>query len=67
MQVGDIVRFTKWDEIEDLNDWDATPKTHLGLLVEYSGLMKVAKILYDGKIYSVRAQLVEKAGKKDGL
>ena len=67
MQVGDIVRFTKWDEIEDLNDWDSTPKTHLGLLIEYSGLMKVAKILYDGKIYSVRAQLVEKAGKKDGL
>jgi hypothetical protein len=67
MLTGDIVRFAKWDEIEDINNWDSTPKTHLGLLVEYDGLMKTAKVLYGGEIHSIRVQLVEKAGKKDGL
>jgi len=37
----------------------------LGLLIEYNTWEKVARILYQGEIISLRAEHVEKAGKKD--
>ena len=37
----------------------------IGLLVEYHTWEKVARILYEGKIISVRAEHVQKSGKKD--
>ncbi len=39
----------------------------LGLLVEYKTWEKIATILYEGKTIRVRAEDVQKAGKKDGL
>ena len=65
MKPGDMVRFAKWDDIVDIDDWSTTPKKHVGILVEYDALMKIAKILYEGELQPHRAQLVEKAGRKD--
>ena len=65
MKAGDIVRFAKWSEMPDINDWTTANKKYIGLLVEYDSLMKLAVILYAGDLHSIRAQLVEKAGKKD--
>ena len=67
MKPGNMVRFAKWDEIIDVNDWSTTPKKNIGLLVEYDRLMRIATILYEGELQAHRAQLVEKAGKRDGL
>jgi len=65
LRPGDIVRFAEWLDIVDVNDWSTTPKKRIGLLVEYDSLNKAATILYEGQPIRVRAQLVEKAGKKD--
>ena len=65
MKPGDIVRFALWSDIHDINDWSTTSKKRIGLLIEYDGLMKLASVLYKGEVHSIRAQLVEKAGKKD--
>lgn len=65
MKVGDMVRFAFWKDLVDINDWSTTPKKNVGLLVEYDSLMQQAVILYKGEIQAHRAQLVEKAGKKD--
>ena len=62
-----MVRFAKWAEITDINDWTTTPKKNIGLLIKYDSLMKLAVVLHEDEILHVRAQLVEKAGRKDGL
>ena len=67
MKPGDMVRFAKWSDIIDINDWSSTPKSNIGLLIDYDSLMKSAVVLHDDEILHVRAQLIEKAGKKDGL
>lgn len=65
MKAGDIVRFAKWKDIQDINDWSSTPRRHVGLLIDYDSLNKMAVVLYEDKILQVRGQLIEKAGKKD--
>ncbi len=65
MKTGDMVRFAKWGEFDHTAPWSDAKKPHVGILVEYDSLMKVATVLHDGTIHRVRAQLVEKAGKKD--
>ena len=65
MRSGDQVRFALWSDLRDLSDWSTTPKRRVGLLVEYDPLMKIAHVLYEGQLHSLRAQLVEKAGQKD--
>ncbi len=67
MKNGDMVRFAMWGEFDHMRstDWDEAPKNHIGILIEYDNLMKSATILYEGKLHKVRAQLVQKAGKKD--
>ena len=40
-------------------------KPELGLLLEYHSWEKVARILHEGEIISIRAEYVQKAGKKD--
>ena len=65
MKEGDLVRFALWDDIKDINDWSTTEKKHVGVLIEYDSLMKKATILYKGEIQNHRAQLVEKAGRRD--
>jgi len=63
MKTGDIVRFAKWEDIVDIDDWSTTPKKHIGLLISYDKLMKSALVLYDCELFKIRGQLIEKAGK----
>ena len=55
MRSGDMVRFWKY----------SGEGPFIGLLVEYHTWEKVARILHEGKIISVRAEQVQKSGKKD--
>ena len=65
MRIGSLVRFAKWEDIVDIDDWSTTPKNHVGILIEHDKIMQVARVLCDGEIQMVRIQLVELAGKKD--
>ena len=61
MKVGDFVRFRNFDHMADPD----RPKEKIGLLIEYEPWQKVATVLYEGKTLRLRANDVEKAGKKD--
>lgn len=67
MKAGDMVRFRKpvypVQNKDDCGIWDWS----LGLLLKYESWEKIATILHDGKVKRIRAEHVEKAGKKDGL
>lgn len=67
MKDGDMVRFAKWGEFDYNEPWHLAAKPHIGMLIEYDRLMKIAHILHEGEMLSIRAQFVEKAGKRDGL
>ena len=67
MKPGDMVRFAYWNEIVDIDDWSTTPKKNIGILVEYDSLMQVAYVLHHERLIVHRKQLVERAGKKDGM
>ncbi len=56
MESGDLVRFQKYSHHDE---W------RIGLLIEYHTWEKVGKILYNGKVLRVRADNIQKAGKKD--
>ncbi len=57
MKAGDMVRFRQAHP--------PSTKWRLGLLVEYESWQKVATVLHEGEIYKLRAENVQKAGKKD--
>lgn len=61
MKNGDMVKFRDIinHRTEELTDWK------IGLLIEYSKLMKVASVLHEGEVRRLRAEYVTKAGKKD--
>lgn len=65
MKAGDLVRFryelTERRKRDDCGVWE----WKLGFLVEYKKWEKIATILCDRKIYRVRAEDVQKAGRKD--
>jgi len=67
MKTGDMVRFRveEWERKRphDCGIWS----WKIGLLVSYHTWEKIATILCEGKLYRVRAEDVQKAGKKDGL
>ena len=60
MKNGDLVRF--W-----FGRGHAPPEKVIGLLIEYNTWEKVATVLHEGKIYRIRAENVQKAGKKDAI
>ena len=65
MREGDMVRFraTHWlggaGLPEEERPW------LVGLLIEYHTWEKIASVLCDGRVYRVRAENVEKSGRKD--
>ena len=65
MKKGDLVRFCqeqwKRERDSDCGLWH----WKMGLLIEYHTWEKVATILCEGKTYRVRAENVQKAGRKD--
>lgn len=61
METGDWVRFCT----EEIHPRQRNlPKWKHGLLVEYHSWEKIARILYEGKIVSVRAGQVQLAQRK---
>ena len=65
MRAGDLVRF-RLNIVErkkrgDCEIWE----WNIGFLVEYKKWEKVATILHKGELIRVRAEYVQKAGKKD--
>ena len=65
MKAGDIVRFKIWQvrpvRRDDCGAWEI----RIGLLLKYEKWEKVGEILSDGKIFRVRGEDIEKAGKRD--
>ncbi len=61
MRPGDIVRFYTHDRRRSLENLGATPDWKHGLLVEYNTWEKIARILWNGKIVSVRAEATQLA------
>jgi hypothetical protein len=61
MRTGDLVRF--WTALSPAGRRQGDPR--LGLLIEYHTWEKIASVLCDGRVYRVRAENVEKSGKKD--
>jgi len=61
MKTGDLVRFKP----------PVAPHTGMpfvwpvGLLIKYESWEKIGTILYEGKIYRIRAENIQKAGKRD--
>ena len=66
MQDGDLVRFKSYaaGRLDD-PPYSSDGDWRIGLLVEYKSWEKVATILYRGEEFRVRADSVQKAGKKD--
>ena len=68
MKAGDLVRFSRGGVVRrrGINKGNKNEKKHIGLLVDYKPWEKIARVLYEGKVLVLRAEQVEKAGKKDG-
>ena len=65
MKNGDIVRFKSYT-LRPVNNHDCGIWSwKLGLLVEYEKWEKVASILCEGEVLRIRAEDVQKSGKKD--
>ena len=57
---GDLVRFKSVTyPYSDDGKW------RFGLLIEYKSWEKVATVLYSGKLIRIRAEQIQKAGRKD--
>ena len=67
MKKGDLVRVKIYQvrprTTSDVGVWS----TKLGILVEYQKWEKVASVLVEGTLRRIRAEDVEKAGKKDEI
>ncbi len=64
MKTGDLVRFRKEEfpvKPGDCGMW----QWKLGLLIQYHTWEKIGTILCEGKLIRVRAEDIQKAGKKD--
>ena len=61
MEAGDLVRFRNSYGQHESGVW------LIGLLVEYESWEKVGTVLYEGKLWRLRAADIQKAGKKDEL
>ena len=61
MKTGDLVRFRRLGTSPnpESNEW------RIGLLIEYHTWEKVGTVLYEGQTYRVRAENIQKAGRKD--
>ena len=68
MTSGDLVRFksistARRHRLFPLDSQDG--EWRIGLLIEYHTWEKVATVLYRGQTFRMRAEFVQKAGKKD--
>ena len=66
MKTGDLVRFKCIGAGKtDCPPYAQDGKWRIGLLLEYHTWEKVGTVLYRGQIFRVRADSIQKAGKKD--
>jgi len=67
MKTGDLVRFKNLlaAKTDEQISYTHPYPWRVGLLIEYHTWEKVGTILYKGQIYRVRAENIQKAGKKD--
>ena len=66
MKTGDLVRFKSIGAGRtDSPPYSQDGEWRIGLLVEYQSWEKVATVLYRGQTFRMRAEFVQKAGKKD--
>ena len=66
MKSGDLVRFKQIVVSRDDDPpYSQDGQWRIGLLVEYTTWEKVGTVLYRGKMYRIRAENMQKAGKKD--
>tara|TARA_B100000700_G_scaffold324626_1_gene431271 strand:+ start:2443 stop:2652 length:210 start_codon:yes stop_codon:yes gene_type:complete len=61
MKAGDLVRF----KVKPKSFFSRYEAWNIGLLVEYHTWEKIATILHEGEVLRIRAENVQKAGKKD--
>ena len=59
MKAGDLVRFRNSYDQHKSGEW------LIGLLIAYETWEKVGTVLYEGKLWRLRAADMQKAGKKD--
>lgn len=64
MKPGDMVRFAKRFPVGQRRNIGILKK-YIGLLLEHDKIQGITSVLYEGEIFRLRAELVEKAGKKD--
>ena len=63
-----MVRFRKpVYPVQNRSDCGQWSDWKLGLLVEYQSWEKVATVMHNGELFRIRAEYVQKAGKKDEL
>ena len=67
MKQGDLVRFAKWEEVDNRfpSKWHEEPKPYVGMLIEHDKLMGNVQVLHEGELYKIRSVFAEKAGQKD--
>ena len=68
MKAGDLVRFRHWGI--GAGKYDDPPYSldgqwRIGLLIEYTTWEKVGTVLYRGRTCRIRAENMQKAGRKD--
>lgn len=63
MKSGDLVRFKGW-HISSAKE-NSEQEWRIGLLLEYQSWEKVGTVLWNGNTYRIRAENIQKAGKKD--
>ena len=61
MKAGDLVRFKHSYEMYVNDTWD------IGILIEYEKWRKVGIILFSGKLWTISARDIQKAGRADGF
>ena len=62
MKSGDLVRFKGW-YISSAKE-NSEQEWRIGLLLEYHTWEKVGTVLWNGNTYRIRAENIQKAGKK---
>jgi hypothetical protein len=66
MKMGDLVRFKQIAAGKDDDPpYSLDGQWRIGLLVEYHPWEKVGTVLYRDKMYRIRAENMQKAGRKD--
>ena len=65
MKAGDLIRFRSRAAGKHDNPQNAHNEWRIGILVKYETWEKVGTVMYCGELFRLRAEQIQKAGKKD--